>query len=62
MEALEGDRLADPQAGRRQELEEQPVALWGVLYDDRQLLGGEDLDLLAVESLARRQRQTLRRL
>ena len=27
VEALEGDRLADPQAGRRQELEEQPVAL-----------------------------------
>lgn len=26
---VEGDRLADPQAGRRQELEGEPVALWG---------------------------------
>ncbi len=48
MEALEGDRLADPQARCRQELEEQPVALGRMPYDDRQLLGGEDLDLLAV--------------
>jgi len=56
VEALEGDRLADPQAGRRQKLEEQSVALWGVLYDRRQLLGGEDLDLVALDLLARRQR------
>ena len=61
MEALEGDRLADPQAGRRQELEEQPVALWSQLYDGRQLLGGEDFDLVAGELLARRQRQALGR-
>ena len=59
MEALQGNRLADPQAGCRQELEEQPVALWGVPYDGRQLLGGEDLDLVAFELLARRQRQAL---
>lgn len=52
--------LADPQAGRRQDLEEQPVALWGKLYDRRQLLGGEDLDLVAGELLARWQRQALR--
>lgn len=26
VEALQGDRLADPQTGRRQELQEQPVA------------------------------------
>lgn len=61
MEALEGDRLADPQAGRRQELEEQPVTLRRALYDGRQLIGGEDLGLVAVGLLARRQRQSLRR-
>jgi len=28
------------------------VTLWGLPYDGRQLLGGEDLDLVAVELLA----------
>lgn len=37
------------------------MALRSAPYDGRQLLGGDDLDLVAFELLARRQRQALRR-
>ena len=62
VEALEGDRLADPQAGGRQKLEEQPVALGGQREDGGELLAAEHLDLLLPRSCSRwRQREALRR-
>lgn len=63
MQALKSDRLADPQAAARQELEQRLVALGCHCEDRGELLAGEDLDLVLLvgDLLAVGQRQTLRR-
>jgi hypothetical protein len=52
VQALEGDRLADPQAGGSQELEERPVALRRHCEKGGELIAAEDLDLLIRQLLA----------
>src|SRR5260221_8956016 len=64
VEALERDALTDPQAARRQHLEQQLVALRCHRQNRRKLLSAEHLDLVFVfvllDVLAVRQRQPLR--
>jgi hypothetical protein len=48
MQALEGDRLADPEAAGREELEQRTVALGRHSQDGGELLAAEDLDLVRV--------------
>jgi len=52
VQALEADRLADPQAGGGQQLEERRVALGRDRQEGGELLAAEDLDLLLGQLLA----------
>jgi hypothetical protein len=61
VQALEGDRLADPQAGCCQELEEWAVAFGCHHQDCRELVAAEDLDLLVGQLLAVRHPEALGR-